>query len=143
MTPGSNIHFLFNDVKISLSDRNKLKAFISNLFKKEGKKLEKLNYVFCTDKELLRINRDWLHHDFYTDIITFDLSEDAGTKSGEIYISADRVRENAGLFKTSIKKELLRVIFHGALHLCGYKDKTPKEKKLMRVKEDKYINLYL
>ena len=118
-----------------------MKAFLVRLFQKEKKKLEGLNYIFCDDEYLLGINRDFLKHDYYTDIITFDLSAGPAT-IGEIYISIDRVKDNAQQLKQPVSKELQRVIFHGALHLCGYKDKRPADIKLMRSKEDHYINLF-
>src|SRR5580698_8690057 len=136
ISPTIRFHFL---EKISLKDRQILKNTLTALFKKERKKLAKLQYIFVSDDRLLEINRQFLQHDFYTDIITFPLSEPRQPISGEIYISVDRVRENAREFGSSIKEELLRVIFHGALHLCGYKDKTPRDEKLMRVMEDKYL----
>ena len=143
MVPRKNIQFFFEGVSIGLTQRNRLKSFIRKLFINEGLKLKSLNYVFCSDKELLRINREWLGHDFYTDIITFDLSETKSEKVAEIYISVDRVRENAIAFGIPIKKELLRVIFHGVLHLCGYRDKTAQEKEIMRKKENACLDRYL
>jgi rRNA maturation RNase YbeY len=128
-------------VTITLKDRNILKNFIALLFKKERKKLQMLNYVFCSDKTLLKINQDYLHHDFYTDIITFNLSSNSKIE-GEIYISLDRVRENASIFETTIQQELLRVVLHGALHLCGYQDKTKKQKLIMQNKEEAYLQLW-
>jgi probable rRNA maturation factor len=101
-----------------------------------------LNYIFCTDEYLLQVNRDFLQHDYYTDIITFDLSDTSKRVSGEIYISVDRVKDNALTQGVSFTEELHRVIFHGALHLCGYKDKKPAEVKAMRSAEDKYLELY-
>jgi probable rRNA maturation factor len=127
---------------ISLTGRTRLKRFLIALFKRERKPLAELQYVFCSDPYLLEINRQFLHHDFYTDIITFDLSEKGQPTSGEVYISVDRVRDNAQNFDSSLKKELHRVIFHGALHLCGFKDKTPKEELEMRKMEEKYLTLY-
>lgn len=127
---------------IELRDRTQLKKFLISLFKKEGKRVEELQYIFCSDNYLLEINRQYLNHDYYTDIITFDLSEKAQPINAEIYISVDRVRENARNYKSTLKAELHRVIFHGALHLCGFKDKKPKEKKLMRQMEDKYLALW-
>jgi probable rRNA maturation factor len=127
---------------ISLTQRLALKAFIRTLFKKEKRVLESLTYVFCSDEYLLNINRQHLNHDYYTDIITFELNGKGQSVIGEIYISIDRVKDNAGQFKTTFKEELRRVIFHGALHLCGYKDKTAKEEKLMRDKEGIYLALY-
>jgi probable rRNA maturation factor len=129
------IHFFFKNVSITLRNRRKLRRFLVRLFKREGKPLESLNYIFCSDKELLKINKMYLKHNYYTDIITFDLSDQA-TTSADVYISTDRVRENARAFGTTYSKELLRVIFHGALHLCGYNDKTPNQKKTIRKKED-------
>ncbi len=138
----SKVHFHFTEVSGSLTDRTRLKAFITALFKKEGRKLEHIQYIFCSDDYLLTINRQYLQHDYYTDIITFDLSEPNQPTTAEIYISIDRVKDNAANFKTSFKRELHRVMFHGALHLCGYKDKKAKEEALMRKLEDKYLGLY-
>jgi rRNA maturation RNase YbeY len=112
------------------------------IFKNEDKRLFTLNYIFCSDDYLLEINKTHLQHNYYTDIITFDLSVAPGEIIGEIYISTDRVRDNAVSLGVSIKDELHRVIFHGALHLCGYKDKSPKHLKEMRAAEDLYLSLY-
>lgn len=138
---GLNICFFYQDVKFSLANRGKLKSYIQSIFKKEGKKLISINYIFCTDKALLKINRQFLNHNFYTDIITFDLSETSSIQ-GEIYISIDRVKDNSKTLGTSFKSELHRVIFHGALHLCGYKDKRKVEKDKMREKEEFYLSFY-
>lgn len=136
------IHFFFLQQNISLNQRTSLKRFISNILKKEKKKLEGLSYIFCSDDYLLEINKSHLKHNYYTDIITFDLSETPGAITGEIYISTDRVRDNAATLGVTIKEELHRVIFHGALHLCGYKDKTPIDAKQMRVAEDRCLSAY-
>ena len=136
------IQFFFQDVKISLSQRKKLKAFIDSMFRKERKLKPAINYVFCTDQFLLEMNRRFLKHDYYTDIISFSLSETARQIEGEIYISIDRVRENAQKRQLTLHEELHRVIFHGALHLCGYKDKSEKEKKVMTEAENKYLKSY-
>jgi probable rRNA maturation factor len=138
----SKIRFHFLQEGFALTDRSSLKIFIEALFKKEKKKLSELSYIFCSDDYLLEINRQYLGHDFYTDIVTFDLSEPAQPLNAEIYISVDRVRDNAREFNSSFKKELHRVIFHGALHLCGYRDKKAKEQQIMRKMEDKYLSLY-
>ncbi len=116
---------------------------MATIFKKENRKLNNLSVVFCSDSYLLKINQTYLHHDYYTDIITFNLSQ-AGSDAidGEIYISIDRVRDNAKALQVTIKQELHRVIFHGSLHLCGYKDKKPADIALMRKKEDYYLNSY-
>ncbi|HVU85535.1 MAG TPA: rRNA maturation RNase YbeY, partial [Puia sp.] len=126
----------------SFSQRGHLKSFISTLFKKEGKKLDEISYIFCSDDYLLEINRQYLKHDYYTDIITFGLSEPGQPINAEIYISVDRIKDNAREFKTSFKRELHRVIFHGALHLCGYKDKKKEDQQVMRKMEDKYLTQY-
>jgi probable rRNA maturation factor len=136
------VQFFFLETTITLKERNKLKAFIGEVFKKEKKTLGELNYIFCSDKHLLSINKEFLQHDFYTDILTFDLSETKNRVDGEVYISLDRVRDNAVVFMSSLNKEFHRVIFHGALHLCGYKDKSPKEEAAMRAAENKYLDLY-
>lgn len=136
------IYFSAHEVKVGLKDRTRLKAFIAGLFKKEEQGLGNLQYVFCTDEYLLQINEEFLKHDTYTDIVTFELSADPDVTEGEIYISIDRVKENAEHFEVSENYELHRVMFHGALHLCGYGDKTKKEEAIMRQKEDEYLQLY-
>lgn len=136
------IHFFFTDTTITLTERTRLKKFIAAIFKKEGKQLSDLNYIFCSDEYLLDINRRFLNHDYYTDIITFDISGKGMPVTGEIYISADRVKENAQRVNQSTRLELHRVIFHGVLHLCGYKDKSKTDKIFMRTKEDQYLNSY-
>lgn len=136
------INFFFPETKINLTNRKELKLFISKLIEKEGFKLDSLSYIFCSDNALLKINQDFLNHDYYTDIITFDLSTTKKAIRGEIYISTDRVMENATTFKTTFKEELHRVIFHGALHLCNYRDKKKTEAAKMRGAENKYLNLY-
>lgn len=134
--------FFFEETKATLSERKRLKQFIGALFKSNKKSLGTLTYVFCSDRYLLEINQKFLRHDYYTDILTFDLSSSPKTVDGEIYISIDRVRENAQSQQTTLKKELHRVIFHGALHLCGYNDKSEKERKKMTSEEDKCLRIY-
>jgi len=136
------IHFHFLKGSNSLSERTRLKSFIANLFKKEGQKLDDIRYIFCSDDYLLEINQQHLQHDYYTDIITFGLSDPSLPINAEIYISVDRVKDNAREFKTSFKREIHRVIFHGALHLCGYKDKKKEDVALMRKMEELYLNKY-
>ena len=138
--PGK-VHFHYLQ-SFSLLHRTLLKEFIGSLFKKERVPLAELHYIYCSDKYLLNINKEFLKHDFYTDIVTFNLSEHSKSITGEIYISIDRVRDNAINFDVPFNKELHRVTFHGALHLCGYKDKTPKDQLVMRKMEDKYLNQY-
>lgn len=136
------VQFFLADVKAPAFPRTKAKSCLVKLFKKEGKVLEKLNYIFCSDDYLLEINRRFLKHNYYTDIITFDISEVKEKIIGEIYISVDRVRENAKELKQPLQQELLRVVFHGALHLCGYKDKSKSQQKQMRLKEEYYLSLF-
>jgi rRNA maturation RNase YbeY len=136
------VQFKFHDRRPILRDREKLKKFIEKLFLREKRNLNSLIYIFCSDEYLLGINKEFLKHDFFTDIITFELSSFGTETEAEVYISADRVKYNAVQFRNSYTKELHRVIFHGALHLCGYKDKTKKETVLMRFKEEEYLLKY-
>lgn len=142
MASKSKVYFFFQQIGPGFKNRTALKGFIEKLFKKEGKKLRSINYIFCSDEDILKINKQYLKHDFYTDIITFDLSE-SDEIVAEVYISTERVRENAKSLDTSFVSEIHRVIFHGALHLCGYGDKTKSEKVEMRKREDYYLNSYL
>ncbi len=136
------VQFYSFDRNPNLKERTRLKFFIEKIFTYERKRLCNLSYIFCSDEHLLTINRDFLKHDFYTDVITFDLSSSKNEIEGEIYLSVDRITDNAKRLGFSFKEELHRVIFHGALHLCGYKDKNKEELLIMRTKEDKYLNLY-
>ncbi|HAI84799.1 MAG TPA: rRNA maturation RNase YbeY [Chitinophagaceae bacterium] len=138
------IFFHQADRKLTLQHKNQLKQFITILFTQENKALERLDYIFCSDEHLLTINQNHLQHDYYTDIITFDLSTDTKQPTiGEIYISIDRVKDNAKLHNTTFTQEILRVIFHGALHLCGYKDKSKTQAQQMRLKEEEYLRKYV
>jgi len=137
------ISFNKADANATLANRVALKSFIEKKVKKEGYTIDSLTYVFCSDKYLLKINKDFLYHDYYTDIISFDLSEIPGQLIGEVYISVDRVKDNAKTHGTSLKEELHRVIFHGALHFCGYKDKKPSDAKKMREMEDRWLSAYM
>jgi|SRR5437588_9396578 len=134
-----SINFFEEDVRFKLKDKTKVKTWIKAVIEAEGYKLQELNYVFCSDEYLLGINRQYLDHDTYTDIITFDNSEKDKVITGDIFISIDRIRENAKKFNSGELNELHRVIIHGALHLLGYKDKTAENKKLMTSKEDQYL----
>jgi probable rRNA maturation factor len=136
------VQLFFITNNITLANRIGLKLFLQQIFKREKRKLANLSYIFCSDEYLLNINKTHLNHNYYTDIITFDLSENPSAISGEIYISTDRVRDNATTLGVSIREELHRVIFHGALHLCGYKDKTPKDEKEMRAAENRLLDKY-
>ena len=139
----ASVKFNYADRKLSISDKSKVKSFIQFLFKTENTSLKELNYIFCSDEYLLQINKDHLNHDYYTDIITFSLEEKGEPIVGEIYISIDRIKDNTLTQNTLLLNETLRVIFHGCLHLCGYLDKKPKDIKIMREKEDYYINQYM
>jgi rRNA maturation RNase YbeY len=138
----NSIRFFFNDVQINLRDRTLLKLFLVSLFSKEKRSIEYLNIIFCTDDRLLQINRDFLNHHYYTDIITFHYASMGQPIQAELYISVDRVRENAKSLGNTLYSELHRVIFHGCLHLCGYGDKTSQQIKRMREREDHYLRLY-
>jgi probable rRNA maturation factor len=127
---------------VSLQDRTKLKKFIEGAFRKEKKKLRSLNIIFCSDNDLLVINRRYLKHDFYTDIITFELSENGEPIEGEVYISIDRVKDNSRKLKEPLRREFHRVIFHGVLHLCGYNDKSRTDSAKMRTNEEKLLIEY-
>jgi rRNA maturation RNase YbeY len=136
------MQIIFNyQKKAAFKDKLKLKSFLLKLIKKEKHKLDSLNIVFCSDEYLLKINNEFLSHNYFTDVITFDFSVES-TISGEIYISVDRIKENAISYKTTFQQELHRVIFHGILHLCGYKDKTTSQKTEIRAKEDYYLSQY-
>ena len=126
-----------------LKQRNRLKSFLGSTAEATKRPLGSLNIIFCSDEYLLGINRDFLQHDYYTDIITFDLS--ASRKApleAELYISIDRVKENAATLGQPFYRELHRVIFHGLLHLLGYKDKQKKDKALMRQMEERLLDEY-
>jgi probable rRNA maturation factor len=126
----------------SLSKRAQLKSFIISIFRREERILERLDIIFCDDKNLLELNIQFLKHDFYTDILSFPLSNPGKPLVAEIYISIQRVKENAANLDTSLWEELHRVVFHGVLHFCGYKDKTQADTRKMRAMEDKYLALY-
>lgn len=128
------------EYSFTLSARRKLKAAIRELFTTEGKALCSLDYIFCSDEYLLQINKDFLQHDTLTDVITFDMSDQPGCITGEIYISIERVTDNARRFQVPRFMELKRVMFHGALHLCGYADKKRSDKQLMTQKENFYLD---
>jgi rRNA maturation RNase YbeY len=136
------VSFTNADVNLKLPSKTALKKFITTSFESETRKKLAVNYVFCSDDFLLRINQDFLKHDYYTDIITFPLSETDKKVEAEVYISIDRVKENALKLKVSFEQELHRVIFHGILHLIGYKDKTATQKEAMRKAEEKWIKAF-
>ena len=133
------VQFYNADRNLILKDKKRLKLFLPQIFTDSNKVLATVSYIFCSDDYLLQINNEFLQHDFYTDIITFNLSDNKKEITGEIYISIDRVKDNALQLKQHYTDEIKRVIFHGALHLCGYKDKNPNDIKTMRRAEDFYM----
>jgi rRNA maturation RNase YbeY len=132
------------DISSRLKDRRALSKFLDEIFKARRPDVRKarLNYIFMSDEALHKINVEFLDHDDYTDIITFEMSEDKKIVEGEIYISVERVAENAKKFESEYQRELHRVIFHGALHLCGLGDKKPEDQKRMRAAEDECLNAW-
>jgi probable rRNA maturation factor len=134
------IHFFNEDVDFKVSHPRKTKAWLKSIVIAENYELNQLNYIFCSDEYLLTINQQYLNHDFYTDIITFDNSEEEGIVEGDIFVSIDRVRENAQELNKSFEEELLRVLAHGALHLVGYDDLEDEQELEMRKKEDFYLS---
>jgi len=134
------IRFFSEEIEFKILNPNKVKAWLIQSANQERKEITEISYIFCSDPYLLKLNQEYLNHDALTDIITFDYSQ--GNKlSGEIYISIDRVMENSQKFDSGFVDELHRVMIHGVLHLCGYKDKTQPDKTLMRKKEDAYRSL--
>lgn len=129
-------------IKPKFVKSRQLKTFLNSLISAEGFSTGDIAIVFCSDEYLLKVNQDFLNHDYYTDIITFDYCEN-GKISGDLLISLDRVLDNSTKEKTVFKEELFRVIFHGVLHLCGFKDKSKKDIEMMRLKETHYLNLYV
>lgn len=130
----------FSENKFELPHKRETKKRLTLLLSNEGYKAGDINYIFCSDAYLLEINTLHLQHDYYTDIITFNYSE-LPTINSDIYISTDRVFENAQSLNIPFETELMRVMIHGLLHLCGYKDKTPDEQLQMRAKEEYYLHL--
>ena len=137
------INFFSEKKTFEVSQKDKLRLLLKEVCKQENAQLSFINCVFCSDEYLLQINKKHLKHNFLTDIITFDFSEKKDQIEGDLYISVDRVKENAKKYGDTFKTETIRVVLHGLLHLIGYKDKSEKEKKRMRVLENKYVSLYM
>jgi len=135
------IYFFVEDIVFILKEKNHIRNWIKQAIVSEGRKLKELNFIFCSDNYLLEINKQYLNHDTLTDIVTFDNSETDSKIVGDIFISVERVIENAATFNVSVRDELHRVIIHGALHLLGYTDKNKANKALMTSKEDEYLKL--
>ena len=136
------VQFYNADRNFILKDKKRLILFLPYIFTDTNKVLGTVNYIFCSDHYLLQINKEFLQHDFYTDIITFNLSDNKKEITGEIYISIDRVKDNAQQLNQRYTDEIKRVIFHGALHLCGYNDKKANDIKTIRRAEDYYLARY-
>ena len=137
------IHFFSEEIPYTLKEKLNRKRWLTKIATNAGFKIKELNYVFCSDEYLYQMNRDYLKHDTYTDIITFYNSEKKDDIEGDIFISIDRVRENAKTLAQEVETEMNRVLAHGLLHLMGYKDKTQEEAALMRLKEEESIKLYV
>ena len=135
-----NIHFFKEEVKFRFLHQDGLRKWIIKAIRSEGYQLENLNIIFCSDKKLLQMNKDYLQHNYYTDIITFDLSSVKKTVEGDIFISVETVLTNSQRFKTTFQDELQRVMIHGVLHLLGYSDKNPKAQAMMKKMEDKWLD---
>lgn len=133
------VNFFVEDTKYTLKNKTQIRTWINETIKAEGYVLEELNFILCSDEYLLAINQQYLNHDTYTDVITFDNSEKLKTIVGDIFISIERIQENAKQFKGTVTQELCRVMVHGTLHLLGYKDKGKAAKALMTQKEDQYL----
>jgi len=136
------IRYYSEDCDLPEIDQNIITDWINRVAVFHGKKAGEINYIFCSDARILEVNNQYLHHDYYTDIITFDYSEQANI-SGDIYIGIETVESNAKMLGLSYDSELNRVIIHGILHLCGFKDKTPETEKRMHQKEDEALKMHI
>jgi probable rRNA maturation factor len=134
-----SINFFSESINYNLKQKLKLKKWVKATIEKEGYTLQELNFIFCNDEYLLEINRQYLNHDTYTDIITFDNSDEENIIVGDIFISIERIKENAKIYNKTDFDEVCRIMIHGTLHLLGYKDKGKEAKTLMTQKEDEYL----
>lgn len=137
----TKINFYSQDIVFTLRNKNALKKWVKYALVNESREAGEISFIFCSDNYLLNLNKEYLSHDTFTDIITFDYTENKIIK-GDVFISIDRVNENAVKFGTALQMELKRVIIHGVLHLCGYKDKNKSDRLVMREKEDFYLEQY-
>ncbi|NCA74844.1 MAG: rRNA maturation RNase YbeY [Alphaproteobacteria bacterium] len=138
----SAFNFFFEDIEFLLREKTRLRGWYLKMLSEEGRTAENLNFIFCSDSYLLKINKKYLNKNDYTDVIAFQYNLKSEPIAGDIYISIPRIKENAAIFKTSPSAELKRVMAHGILHLLGYKDKTKSEKKIIREKENYYLNKF-
>ena len=134
------IRFFNEDVSYKFPQKQATRQWLNQQAEQEGYAVGELNYIFCSDEHVLQVNRDYLQHDYYTDIITFDQSDEEGKIEGDIFISVERVADNAAELGITADQEMRRVLAHGLLHLCGYGDKTDEEAALMRAKEDEWLS---
>ena len=139
--PSGTVYFFFEDVKFPLSIKRSIKKWLRTLISSKGFSLENINLIFCSDSYLLKVNKEHLNHDYFTDIITFDYCVD-NKVNGDLFISYDRVIENAFIHKASQQEELLRVIAHGTLHLLRFSDKSLEDKEIMRNEEDRALEFF-
>jgi rRNA maturation RNase YbeY len=135
-------NFFSENKNFKISNKKEIRTLLKEICKKENKKISFINCVFCSDNRLLEINKKYLNNTSLTDVVTFDFTTNKKTIEGDIYISIDRVKENAKKYKQPFKTELLRIIIHGLLHLIGFSDKTKEEKNTMTLKENEYLSLY-
>jgi probable rRNA maturation factor len=138
----SQINFFSEDISYNLPNKGKTRDWIKKIVRKEGVSIRELNFIFCSDPYLRQLNKEYLQHDYFTDIVTFDNSEEEGFLEGDLFISLDRITENSQDFAVPVDHELRRVIIHGVLHLIGYGDKSESEQARMRQKEDEALSLY-
>jgi len=136
------IYFHTEDISFRYKDKEKTREWLKQIISGYDRIPGSLNFIFCSDSYLLDINKNYLNHHHYTDVITFDLAEDERI-SGDIFISVDKVKENAALWEDSFSRELRRVMVHGVLHLLGYDDSSEAERNIMRVLEDKALSLWM
>lgn len=136
----SSINFFNEDITYRLRDKNWIREWIIEVVNSEGQQIGNLNFIFCSDKYLHELNVNYLEHDNHTDVITFDITDEEEVISGDIFISLERVRENAKIYGARISNEIHRVMIHGVLHLIGYQDNTEKEKAQIREFEDNHLS---
>jgi rRNA maturation RNase YbeY len=141
MAKQETIHFFKESVRFRLNKQKELRTWLKSCARKEGFKIHTLNYIFCNDAYLLEMNKEYLGHNYFTDIITFDNSVEKKIILGDVFISVDTVEKNSKRFETTFDEELHRVMVHGLLHLLGYKDKSKADRSEMKKKEDQYLAL--
>jgi len=140
--PQKAIRFFLQDVNYKIEGKNKIREWLLKALSLENKNITELSYIICSDSFLLELNKNFLNHNTLTDVITFDMSVNKTSVTGEVYISIDRIKDNAKKYGITMPEELKRVMVHGLLHLVGYNDHTKTEKALMREKEDYYLSLW-